>query len=216
MSKIIQQISRHPIFCGCEIKYLEQALGEKLTVRDFSSGECIDLTSSDSVCVILSGSATAYSLDESKSIILRRFGAGEIFGIASLFTDGKELSRVSAKGTTKVAFIEKDALRALVVSDTRVNLNFIKFLSGRVFFLNEKIKYLTAGSPERKLSAYLASFSDENSFSCVISMSALSEMLDVGRASLYRAISKLEGDAHISHDGKTIKVLDRDAMLSKY
>jgi DNA-binding FadR family transcriptional regulator len=47
-------------------------------------------------------------------------------------------------------------------------------------------------------------------------MSALSEMLDVGRASLYRALAKLEGDSLILRDGKTITVLDRDAMLSKY
>lgn len=216
MSKIIQQISKHPIFCGCDGKYLESALEGKLTLRDFSSGECIDLAASDSVCVLLSGAATAYSLDESKSIILRRFGAGEMFGIASLFTGGRELSRVNAKGATRVAFIDKDALRALILSDANVNLNFIKFLSGRVSFLNEKIKYLTAGSPERKLSAYLASFSNAKSFSCAISMSALSEMLDVGRASLYRALAKLEGDSLILRDGKTITVLDRDAMLSKY
>ena len=216
MSKIIQQISKHPIFFGCETKYLERALEGNLAVKDFSNGECIDLTASDSVCVLLSGAATAYSLDESKTIILKRFGAGEIFGIASLFTTGKELSRVNAKGATKAAFIDKDALRSLILSDANVNLNFIKFLSGRVSFLNEKIKYLTAGSPERKLSTYLASFSEDKCFSCVISMSALSEMLDVGRASLYRALAKLEGDDLISRDGKAITVIDRDAMLSKY
>lgn len=216
MSKTIQQISKHPIFSGCDTKYLASTLENNITVKDFSNDEYIDLNAYDSVCVILSGAATAYSLDESKTVILRRFGVGEMFGIASLFTGGQELSRISAKGATKLAFINKEVLRDLILSNAEINLNFIKFLSGRISFLNEKIKYLTAGSPERKLSAYLASFSKEKSFSCVISMSALSEMLDVGRASLYRALSKLEGDGLILRNGKSITVLDRAVMLSKY
>ena len=41
-------------------------------------------------------------------------------------------------------------------------------------------------------------------------------MLNVGRASLYRAFDKLIADGYIKKDGKTITLLDRNALKDQY
>jgi DNA-binding IclR family transcriptional regulator len=45
-----------------------------------------------------------------------------------------------------------------------------------------------------------------------VSLSRLADMLDMGRASLYRALDALSDSKIISKDAKTVKVLDRNAL----
>ena len=81
--------------------------------------------------------------------------------------------------------------------------------------LNRKIRYLTAGSAERRLALYLSSFESET-VELDASISSLSELLDIGRASLYRAFDTLIADGYIQKDGRTIHILDPDAMIQDY
>ena len=139
MNKTVIQLAKHPIFKDCDAKMLERELDGAINTRELSGGEEIELTKGTSVCIILSGSAIAYSLDTSKTLILKKFSAGDIFGIASLFGNGEEISRVKSKGASRVAFIDNDAVRRIIVQDARANLAFIRFLSNRVSFLNQKM-----------------------------------------------------------------------------
>ena len=41
-------------------------------------------------------------------------------------------------------------------------------------------------------------------------------MLDIGRASLYRALDKLEAEGFIRRAGREITVVSQDAILQKY
>ena len=47
-------------------------------------------------------------------------------------------------------------------------------------------------------------------------MNSLAEMLNLGRASLYRAADKLETDGYILRDGKNITLVSKEQMLTKY
>jgi DNA-binding IclR family transcriptional regulator len=49
-----------------------------------------------------------------------------------------------------------------------------------------------------------------------VSISALSELLDVGRASLYRAFDKLTEDGFLRKDGRSFTLLDPNGMLKAY
>ena len=94
--------------------------------------------------------------------------------------------------------------------------NYIGFLGGRIRFLNRKIGYLTAGSAERRLALYLASLGP-GEVRLSIPFSALSELLDIGRASLYRALDRLEADGQIvRHGGRSLTVVNPEALLSAY
>lgn len=93
--------------------------------------------------------------------------------------------------------------------------NYLSFLSDRIDYLNKKITYITAGSAERKLATFFASF-EKAEFELPVSFSSLSDMLDIGRASLYRALDKLVSDGCIERDGNDIKIINKALMLEKY
>ena len=48
------------------------------------------------------------------------------------------------------------------------------------------------------------------------SLTALAKALDIGRASLYRALDKLENEGTILRDGRRITVLSTDDLLKQY
>ena len=108
-----------------------------------------------------------------------------------------------------------EELEELLETDKKFLYNYLGFLSGRICYLNQKIRYLTAGSAERKLALYLSSFGEET-VELDASLSSLSELLDIGRASLYRAFDTLIADGYIQKDGRTIHLLDVDAMIQNY
>jgi CRP-like cAMP-binding protein len=88
-------------------------------------------------------------------------------------------------------------------------------LAGRVRFLNRKIQCFTAGSAERRLALWLLS-EEEEVITLPSSLTTLSDMLDIGRASLYRALDKLENSGLISREGRNIALLSPDEILKKY
>ena len=99
----------------------------------------------------------------------------------------------------------------LLEQDKSFLYHYLGFLSGRICYLNRKIRYLTAGSAERRLALYLSSF-QKDTVELDASLSSLSELLDIGRASLYRAFDSLQSDGIITRDGDRITVLSRDAL----
>jgi len=106
----------------------------------------------------------------------------------------------------------------LLQKDRAFRMNYIRFLSERICFLNTKIACFTAGSPERKLASFLLSGCPDGSdrYSLIINANSLSEMLNVGRASLYRAFEKMEADGLITKDGKQITVPDKNILKQHF
>ena len=89
-------------------------------------------------------------------VLLRFLRAGDLFGIANLFSDEASVSTVRAETDCSCLLLTENAVRYLLDTDAGFRENYIGFLSGRVRFLNKKIGYLTAGSAERRLALYLA------------------------------------------------------------
>ena len=210
----------HPL-----LQDIDRALWDRLSaaglcpVRCFHAGEEIRTPRSDSdgLGIVLSGSAIAYTPHPIKKVMLRTFSAGAVFGISDWYDDDRTgLSRIEAKETTKVLTINPQAVRLLIEESRPFREHYISFLTGRIRFLNQKIEYLTAGGAEIKLSHYLLSLGEKQTVTLPLSMSALAEMLDLGRASLYRAFDTLTEDGFISKQGKTITLHDRAGMAIYY
>ena len=216
--KDLNKIFAHPFFEGIDranaIKCM-QAHG--CTVECFAEGEVIHSPSISEkrVGILLNGEAGVTTKDPSKNALLRFLRAGDLFGIANLFTDEPFVSVIRAEKKCRVFFLTERAIRALLESDRTFLYHYLEFLSGRICYLNRKIGYLTAGSAERRLALYLSSF-DANEILLDASISSLSELLDVGRASLYRAFDRLVTDGYIQKDGRRIVILNSEAMLKAY
>ena len=213
-----ERILRHAFLQGIDEKNalaVFQAHG--CAVVSFSEGEAIHspLTHEKRVGLLLSGRASVTTRDATKTSLLRYLEAGDAFGVANLFNNEQYVSIIKADKACRVFFLPEAAVRALLESDRAFLYRYLTFLSGRVCYLNRKIGYLTAGSAERRLALYLCSF-DKAEISLSVSLSALSELLDVGRASLYRAFDRLVLDGHIQKDGRNITLNDVDALRAAY
>lgn len=218
LEKNVRKLCEHPLFSGCDFEKLSSILNEcGSTVTQVSVGkEILSPQRPDRfVGMLLFGKATVTTPDRSKNVLLKQISSGELFGIANLFTAQPYVSVIRAVGPCKVLYIPECAIRKLLENDKEFMYRYLSFLSGKICFLNKKIGYLTAGSAERRLALYLLSLG-QNPITLPLSISSLSEVLDVGRASLYRAFEKLEEDGYLQKEGRIFHLFDHERMLNAY
>lgn len=166
-------------------------------------------TYSPVICIIIKGEARV----SKGETVISHLKDGEIFGAAFLYNQNYEFENtVTALTPLKVVIIGKDGIDKLIQSDNSIAFNYITYLSERIGFLNSKIEGYTKPSAEEKLLLYLQKNSDNVDGKCEISvsMTELSRVLHISRASLYRVIEALEQQGKICRDGKKIYLKGND------
>lgn len=168
----------------------------------------------DCIGLILSGRATVRKKDS--DIIVSRLSVGDVFGAAALFLSSDYfINEITAEVKTEVLYIGKAAVRQLLQTDPDFSLGFIRYLSERIFFLNKRIVSFTGGSAESRTARYLlAGFGDYRVFELDRPVSQLAESLDIGRASLYRAFDRLCASGAIERNGKIIRLVNKEKLVS--
>ena len=216
-NELISALTALPLF-----EYTDHALlaswikTHALTAQNVASGTRADHPGVRELGVLLQGRAEIQSADSGRCVILREMQAPGIFGAAALFCAGEvPMSRIETKSDARILYIPWEAVTALLDADSAFRRAYLTFLSERVRFLNRKILCFTAGSAERRLALWLCS-EESDRILLPASLTALSDMLDIGRASLYRALDKLEGEGLIRRQGKEIFVISQDEILRKY
>lgn len=155
------------------------------------------------ICIIIKGEARV----SKGGTVISHIKDGDIFGAAFLYNQNYFFQNtVTAITPLKVVIIEKSGIDKLIQSDYSVSFNYISYLSERIGFLNSKIEGYTQSSAEEKLLLYLQKNCDDTDGKCEISvsMTELSHVLHISRASLYRVIEALEQQGKICRDGKKI------------
>lgn len=213
-------IKKHPIFKSSDCDTINKHITDAdFHVKKYTAGDdiCSPCTSNNSVGVIISGCATVSSKDQDKNVLLRTMGAGAMFGIANLYAENIEFpTRIVAKTACEILFIKKDAIRSLIENDKNTLKSFLAFQSNKIVYLNKKINSFTAGGAERRLSLFLLDNAVDGVYSADVSMSALAEMLDIGRASLYRAFDSLEIAGCIERKDKKTIIINQTLISEKY
>lgn len=216
--KQIELILKNPLFRDVNPDILRTVLcTQDCRAILFSDGEILHAPSSaqKKAGIVLRGKASVTTPHPTKGSLLRFLKVGELFGIANFFSENPYASVIRACGECEVFFFPEQAFSMLLENDRTFLYNYLGFLSGRISYLNQKIGYLTAGSAERKLVWYLHTLGSDTV--CLTeSVSALSELLDVGRASLYRAFDRLIADGFIVKNGRNIRILNTESMLQAY
>ena len=216
--KEFQAIADTPLFKGADLARVRQVLLEHdCGVKQFATGEVIFSPDhkEKTAGILLRGKAVVNTPDPAKKTLLRFLGANEPFGIAGLFGDAPHVSIIRAHEPCDVFLLTESAVKALLESDTAFLYQYLSFLSGRIRYLNRKIGYLTAGCAERRLALYLYSLGKKE-FRLTDSISALSDLLNLGRASLYRAFERLTEDGFLEKSGRNFILHDPEAMLNAY
>ena len=211
---------RHPLLdcIGAEIlaEYTQNGLC-RLHLYEAGSDICSTEHNTQRLCILLKGDAIAYTSGCRKQVILRTFRAGAVFGVSDWYSENiLPQSIIRAKSDCRLFELTAEAMRRLLDEVPAFRHAYISFLTGRITFLNQKIHYLTAGSAESKLSSYLLSLGEPDEVELDMPLSAISEMLDLGRASLYRAFDTLVKDGFIEKHGKKIRLCDREGMSRHY
>ena len=215
-------LSSHPLFLNMDMEAFSQKIkSQGIAPKDFAPGEEIYSPKDEQkkLGFMLFGSASVFSADENNNVLLRILEKGDTFGVANLFSDqARFVSQIVAKKACRVLFLSQEFVEQLLREDPNFHMNYIHFLSDRICFLNSKISCFTAGTPDRKLALFLLSQAPSNieQYSLVINANSLSDMLNVGRASLYRAFDKLIAEGLIEKKGKQITIIDKNALRSHY
>lgn len=138
---------------------------------------------------------------------------GSLFGAAALFNNEPEYaSTLTAKTATTVLFFSQESVLTLINRDERIRMNYIRYLSARIRFLSEKVDTLGEISSERKLGRFLLKNADDNGRVNGCNFSEIAGRLGIGRASLYRELTKLEEVGVIRKDRSGVEILDSEKL----
>ena len=164
--------------------------------------------------ILLGGKATAVCSEGDKSA-LKSFSEGEVFGAAGVFCEETNtcFSKVKAISSCRVLFIGRECIEKLIKSNPERAIKYIEFLSNRVEFLNNRIATFTSNQAVSRLAKYILENADAISEE-EISFAALARILDISRASFYRAKNELEEAGAAMLDAKKITLLNEEILRS--
>lgn len=162
------------------------------------------------IALVVSGKASAQT-NNAHRVVMKKFLPGMCFGAAAVFGGETFVSTVTADTDTEIQFITEDILISLFEKYPKTAINYITFLSDKIRFLNNKLSLLSCPSAESTVLKYLNSAADKDGYASLPeSMTMLSKMLGLGRASLYRSLDSLEKSGHIIRENNIIKVINNE------
>lgn len=167
--------------------------------------------------VLLEGAVTVTKEGEpGHAMIVSVLRRGEAFGAAALFNQREDyVTTLTAREDCRILFFPQETVSRFL-RDPRMAENYVRYLSGRIHFLNGKIDSLIAGTGQRKLAQYLLSALDHSGgqprVELPCSLSGLADRLHMGRASLYRAFEQLQREGVARRSGRTVVILDLERL----
>ncbi len=160
--------------------------------------------------LILRGSVIVRSSGESEhGVVINHLHAGDLFGVAALFdtTAADYVTEITADSDTEIRFISQETMSRLLAEIPALGEAYIRFLSGRIRFLNRKLSALTVGNAENRLYHHLLTLQDVHAIirlSCT--MTVLASTLNMGRSSLYRSLDTLLREGFLVKEGSTYRI----------
>ena len=172
----------------------------------FAKGET--LRCNTALAIVLEGELRVYSAGNHRAL-LNTLSCGSVCGVTTLFSDDKRtVSEMTVTKDSVVLRIPQQTLSAWFATYPVLVENYIRFLTGRIRFLNQKIASYTGGQADARVWRYCQEHRmSDGSVQLSKSLSALAKTLDVGRSSLYRSLDTLEADGRIRREGKKIYIL---------
>lgn len=208
-------LAKAPLFRGVSDAALSAA-AEQCVERVVHRGEQIDCAG-EHLCLLRSGSVLVSGAGRDGAVVLNKLQAGDCFGVASLFGSRCGITAVTACEKSVLLLLSQETVEELMRADFTFVRNYVCFLTDRIGFLNRKIAAFTAGSAEKKLAKYLLSLPAEHGeLQLPVSMVRLAALLDLGRASLYRAFAFLEESGQLIREGKTVRLTSAEEFTKIY
>ena len=146
-------------------------------------------------------------------VAMSRLSPGACFGMATLFTDGAPFpNEIRAETACAALFLPREWAEALLSREARFASNYIALLSEKILFLNRRIDTFTADDVSARLRGMLKDFwlrqGKGGAFTLPCSYTQLAALLNVGRASLYRALEQLEREGLFTREGRVFRLTE--------
>lgn len=200
-------LSSQPLFRGVE----DELLAAGWRFREYERGETVFAPDSfeRALGIVVSGRVrVSKSTGDGGTLIMSTLFPGSIFGAAALFNDSQSyVNSLAAVTPLRVALLSQEDFRRAMGEYPRLGENYVRYLSERILFLNRRIYCLTAGSAVEKLANFLAdNLPEGEEAELPVSMTELAKLLNIGRASLYRAMDTLIERGEVRRHGNNITI----------
>lgn len=173
----------------------------------------------DGFYIIVEGQVKIYKLSlEGKEQILHIFGPGEPFGEVPVFSGGVFPAAAEAVSAARVLFFPRKRFIDLITADPTLALNMMAVLSRRLRQFTVQIENLSLKEVPGRLAGYLLLLSEEQqnpgAVHLPISKGHLASFLGTIPETLSRILRKMSEQELIRVDGRSIEILDFQALES--
>lgn len=210
-----------PLFKGISTAEIN---GFKTTIRyrvkRFETNECVALSFDECkhLHIVLNGSVRGEMVDSfGKVIKIEDIEAPRPLAVAFLFGKNNFYPvDILTNEPTEILSFPKESVVELMQKNAIFLKNYMDVISSRAQFLSDRIKFLSFQTIKGKLANYFLGLlkSNELEIELTDSQNSIADMFGVARPSLARTIRELHKDGVIYAKGKTIRVLDKRALMA--
>ncbi|MGE5327636.1 MAG: Crp/Fnr family transcriptional regulator [Deltaproteobacteria bacterium] len=215
-------LKKVPLFADLEPGELE-ILAAAAVPRHFEPGEMIfsEGEPCEGLYVVESGEVKLFKISASgREQVLTLEGPGGSIAELPVFDGGNYPASASADKPSDLVFVRKKDLRALCMEHPEVALKVLKVVSGRLRRLVGIVEQLSFSTVHRRLVAYLLKEARDKGkrtargveFDFGMNNQELAAHIGTVRELVSRNLSRLQASKLIKLDGRTVVVLDLDAL----
>lgn len=217
--KLIDIISGISLFRGLPVPHLEKLTDILVdqtfdrSVRIFSEGD-----EALGFYAVISGRIKIFKLSpQGKEQILHIYGAGNIFGEVPMFAGGTFPASAETMEKSRVFFFSRQSFLEMIRREPILAMNMLAELSRRLRHLSRLIEELSLKEVPGRLAAYLMLLSEKSgnleTLNLDITKTQLAGILGTIPETLSRILSRMINQGIIEVNGRTIKILDRSALI---
>jgi CRP-like cAMP-binding protein len=216
--KLTDTLTKLPLFRGLPPGNFE-ALSNILVEQSLKQGETIFSEGTDATgfYIVVSGRVKVFKVSpDGKEQIIHIFGPGEIFGEVPMFEGKGFPAHAETLGKCRLLFFPKKRFIELIKRDPSLAMNMVAALSLRLKNLTRLIEELSLKEVPGRLAAYLLYLSDREGGDTVIKLDIpkkiLASLLGTIPETLSRIFYKMNNHGLIKMKGRTINILDKNAL----
>lgn len=218
---MIETIAKCPLFNDISHVEIEKIVKETYhQVKSYRAGDVIAFQGDkvERLIIIYRGVARGEMVDfTGKTVVIEELPSPKPLAPAFIFGQ-KNVYPVNIISQTDAETIQipKGEFVKMMQNNSKLLTNFMNNISGRAQFLTTKIKFLTFNTIKGKFAFYLLNH-QKNEDTVVVelpsSQAKIAELFGVARPSLARAIREMHNDGVIKAEAKTIRILDKKALV---
>ena len=145
------------------------------------------------------------------ALLINQVGKGGLFGDSNLFLEASLPTTIQARSKTTLALVDKKLVKMRLLEEPKAMEAYARFCNEKLQFLLGRLNSLSDPSAHRRLCLYIQ---DHQSQGKVVlrNKQALSSVLGMSRATLFRELSSLEKEGILKQESLKTYAADTAAL----